>query len=117
MNRDPKVDALLEDLDPKLAPIAKSLRALVRREAPGLQESVKWGSPFWIGRSNCICLMLFNDHVNLGFLQGATLAKSFPILEGTGKGIRHVKIRSKNDVKNPVLVQLVHGALRLDLEG
>ena len=35
----------------------------------------------------------FKDHVNVGFFHGAALADPAGLLEGTGKYMRHVKIR------------------------
>jgi hypothetical protein len=111
---DPRVDALFRDLDPSLKPLATKLRLLVRRAAPELRESVKWGAPVWVGRQNTICLMLYPDHVNLGFFQGALLSKTHPEVEGTGKALRHVKVRSMGDVGRPTLTRLIREAVELD---
>ncbi len=70
---DPKVDAVIRGLDPSLRPIAIALRDLVRRTAPELRETVKWNVPVWVGRKNVACIMIYPDHVNLGFFQGAKL--------------------------------------------
>ena len=113
----PTVDALIRELDPSLRRIATPLRALVRRNAPGLRESVKWGVPVYTGRKNVICIMVYPDHLNLGFFQGAALRPKHPEVEGTGKGLRHVKVRSVADVRRPVLAQLVREAVQLDGRG
>lgn len=114
---DPKLRKLLEELDPTLAPIVAELRRVVHRSAPGLHEQVKWGSDMWTGRSNCITLMVYRDHVNLGFFRGAELTKRFSQLEGTGKGLRHVKIWTRADAKAPVLGKIVRAAAELDRSG
>ena len=114
MASDPKLDALIRGLDPELAPTVKALRALVNREAPELREGVKWGNPVWTGQENCVCIMLYDDHVNLGFFRGAELAEKFPRLEGTGKGLRHVKILSLEDTRSPDLLPILRAAVELD---
>jgi hypothetical protein len=43
------------------------------------------------------------DHVNLGFLHGSRLADPQRILEGTGKQMRHIKIRSMEDLLRPAI--------------
>jgi hypothetical protein len=111
---DPKVDAVLRELNPSLKAIALELRKLVRRASPGLRESLKWGSPVWVGEKNVICLMLYSDHVNLGFFQGARLSPKHFEIEGTGKGLRHVKVRSLADARRPVLARLIREATTLD---
>jgi hypothetical protein len=39
-------------------------------------------------------IAVYAAHINLGFYHGASLDDSTGILEGTGKGLRHVKISS-----------------------
>ncbi len=114
MPGDPELDALVASLDPTLAPSVKALRKLVNSTAPELRECVKWGNPFWVGKKDCIMLMLYEDHVNLGFVRGVELQTRFPILEGTGKGFRHIKIRSTKDALNPVLPSIIRNAVKLD---
>lgn len=51
------------------------------------------------------------SHVNLGFMQGTQLPDSESLLEGTGKLLRHVKIRKVEDVERPALRALLEAAL------
>jgi hypothetical protein len=114
---DPKVDALIRDLDPSVRPIADGLRGLVRRTAPELRESVKWGVPVWTGQKNVVCLMIYPDHVNLGFFQGAKLGQKHKEIEGTGKALRHVKVKTVAAARQPVLARLIREAVTLDRGG
>ena len=50
-------------------------------------------------------------YINLGFYQGAVLADPERLLEGTGKGLRHVKIRSLAEANRPPVRALVAAAL------
>lgn len=49
--------------------------------------------------------------VNLGFFQGAGLPDPEGLLEGTGKKLRHVKIRSLEAAENPAIRTLIEAAL------
>jgi hypothetical protein len=49
--------------------------------------------------------------VNLGFFKGADLSDPDGLLEGTGKKLRHVKIRSAAEADNPKLITLIKAAL------
>ena len=111
---DPQVDAVIRGLPKELTGIAKQLRSLVRKTAPELRECVKWGNPMWVGNTYVTCIMIFPNHLNLGFFNGATMSRRFKELEGTGKGLRHVKIRSLADAKAPVLSRILREAVRLD---
>lgn len=49
--------------------------------------------------------------VNLGFYKGANLPDPDNLLEGTGKMLRHVKIRSVEAAENPKIILLIKAAL------
>ncbi len=49
--------------------------------------------------------------VNLGFFRGADLPDPDGLLEGTGKKLRHVKIRSVEAAENPAVRTLIEAAL------
>jgi Domain of unknown function (DU1801) len=51
---------------------------------------------------DAICYIgVLKDHVNLGFLRGSELADPQRILDGTGKQMRHIKIRNMSDLLRP----------------
>jgi Domain of unknown function (DU1801) len=51
-----------------------------------------------------ICYIgVIQDHVNLGFIRGSELADPQRILEGTGKQMRHIKIRNMSDLERPAI--------------
>jgi hypothetical protein len=94
--------------------IAVALRELIRKAAPQLEETVKWGYPCFLGSEKVCSIMAFKDHVNLAFFRGAELADPHGLLEGTGKGMRHVKFRSVSDIRAKTLAALVKAAAQLE---
>lgn len=50
-------------------------------------------------------------HVNLGFYQGVALRDPHGLLEGTGKRLRHVKVRSVDDARRPEIRELLQQAI------
>jgi hypothetical protein len=52
----------------------------------------------------------FKAHVNVGFVRGAEIADPEGLLEGTGKFLRHVKLRPERDVDATALVKLIETA-------
>jgi hypothetical protein len=52
----------------------------------------------------------FTAHVNVGFFRGAELADPERLLEGTGKFMRHVKLRPGHDVAATALRNLIKTA-------
>ena len=53
---------------------------------------------------------VFTGHVNVGFFQGTELADPHGLLEGTGKFMRHVKLRPEVDVNEDELTKLIKEA-------
>ena len=52
----------------------------------------------------------FSVHVNVGFFRGAELSDPSGLLEGTGKFMRHVKLRPERDYRWHSLLQLIETA-------
>ena len=58
----------------------------------------------------------FKAHVNVGFFRGADISDPESLLEGTGKFMRHVKLRPERDVDGMALMKLIetaYGDMRL----
>lgn len=51
------------------------------------------------------------SHINLGFYHGAMLPDPSGLLEGTGKKLRHVKIRSRESVELRAIKELLKAAV------
>ncbi len=53
---------------------------------------------------------VFTSHVNVGFFQGAGLADPARLLQGTGKFMRHVKLRAGTVTDDAALARLIDAA-------
>jgi hypothetical protein len=112
------VDDVLGPIAEPLASIAKALRALILEVDPDTTEQPRPGDralSYGVGPRKMIdgyaYVMPLARHVNLGFYEGAHLPDPGGLLEGTGKGLRHVKLRSLADVDRPELRGLIEAAL------
>ena len=52
----------------------------------------------------------FTAHVNVGFFLGAEIADPHGLLEGSGKFMRHVKLRPEREVDGAGLMKLIETA-------
>jgi hypothetical protein len=52
----------------------------------------------------------FRAHVNVGFFRGAEIADPDDLMEGTGRFMRHVKLRMEHDVNAAALTKLIETA-------
>jgi hypothetical protein len=109
-----RLEAVFAALPPEQRKLADALRRTIRAEGPELTEDVKWNAPVWGGRKLVFCLMVYDDHINLGFFHGADLAAKHPTIEGTGKGLRHIKVQRPADAKLPSVKAAIRDALRRD---
>ena len=58
-------------------------------------------------KDNVCLIVVYKDHVNLMFPRGVDLNDPKGLLEGAGKAMRHVKMRSAADVGRPGVRQLI----------
>ena len=111
------VDRLLGEHAPELQAIERALRTTIRSAFPEAIEQVDFANKLIaFGRSMKIRGLLFaiiahKSHVNLQLADGADLPDPAGLVEGTGKRIRHVKIRSVEAASSPAVVALAHAQL------
>ena len=108
-----EVDMFIAKLKPPDKELVKALRKLVLETSP-MEEAVKWGFPHF-SQNGAVCAIIpYKDHVNLEFYRGTELNDPNGLLEGTGKKLRHVKIRKLDDVKTGALKELLLEAVVLN---
>lgn len=106
------VDQYLELLSNPQAEVAARLREIVRGYYPRLREDIKWHVPVYsLGTTPILGIEGFEAHVNLKFFKGADLGDPHGILKGTGKGVRHARFRSPEDVEEDKIRPLIDEAL------
>jgi hypothetical protein len=102
---------------PNVTELAKAVRAYVIDFMPGVYEIV-WpqmrNAGYGTGpkkmSEHFVWIAPQQAYVGLGFFYGGELADPHGLLEGTGAKMRHVKIRSADDLKRPGLRALLQAA-------
>jgi hypothetical protein len=109
--RDVEIDQWLERHPVDLAQIGQTWFTVFRQSGSNVRELMHDGyatvcvedAPFgYVG--------IFKSHVNVGFFQGSTLHDPARLLEGTGKLMRHVKLRPNKPVDEAALRALIEHA-------
>ena len=111
MDRIP-VEEFLANLPADVQAIARELVAVARKKMPGAHEFIYHNavgysvsdSPF---DRICYIWPQKKGYVNFGFFFGAGLPDRKKLLIGEGKRLRHVKIWSVDEAKNPALAKLI----------
>lgn len=111
-------DELLEIAAPQIRPIAVRLREIVLEVDPDAVEVVRLGdraATYGVGPKKMsegyAYILPHENWVNLGFYKGADLPDPAGLMEGTGKKLRHVKVRAVEDAERPEIRALLKEAL------
>ena len=106
------VDSILKQLKPDQKKIAEKFRSIVKKTLPDAVETVKWGNIMYVyNGQNLSWFLPYEDHADFGFFKGAQLRSK--LLEGTGKGLRHIKVRSFEDIDEAEFGRLLGDASKL----
>jgi len=108
MKRDPAVNRWMQDHSGQLGEIAKRWFDVMRDCGDDVRELLHDGHPTaCVGEAAFGYVNAFRDHVNVGFFRGAEIDDPAGLLEGTGKLMRHVKLRPEHDVNETALTKLI----------
>lgn len=96
--------------------LALALRALLLDEIGPCYENIYDAySAVAIGYDSTFHIAVYSRHVNLGFNEGATLADPKGILQGDGKRIRHITIKTVEDLQQPEIRSYIRRARKKSL--
>ena len=94
-----------------------TLRKLVKKTAPRLTETVKWGNGCWLGEEwPVIFLHAKDDHLQFGFFGGTGLSDPHNLLQGNGKHVKHIKVYTISDIDEAAFSRLIRQAVRHERE-
>lgn len=111
VRRDPAIDSWFTDGPVELRSIAQKWFAQMRQCGDDVRELLHDGHPTaCVGDAAFGYVDAFKDHVNVGFFRGAELPDVNGLLEGTGKFMRHVKLRSGQKIDDAALNKLIQAA-------
>ncbi len=111
VKRDAAIEAWMHEHAGELGEIAQHWFEVMRNCGDDVRELLHDGHPTaCVGDAAFAYVNAFTAHVNVGFFRGAELADPHGLLEGTGKFMRHVKLRPERDLDAGYLLQLVTAA-------
>jgi hypothetical protein len=111
VKRDPGIDAWLTSRTPELRAIARTWFLRMRACGSDVRELMHDGCPTACVEDAAFGYVgVYRAHANVGFFQGAELEDPAGLLEGTGKRMRHVKVRPGADLDAAALDALIKAA-------
>lgn len=83
--------------------IMEQIRKIIHDTLPGLTESYKWSRPIFSAGKDVAYLKATKAYVTLGFFHFDKLEDPNNLLEGTGKDMRHIKLKKAEDIDKALL--------------
>ena len=111
VKQDPTIDAWLNEQAPELGALARTWFQRMQECGRDVRELMHDGCP-----TACVegaafgYVNVFRAHANVGFFYGAELEDPSGLLEGTGKLMRHVKVKPGGDLDSTALAALISTA-------
>lgn len=111
VERDPAIDAWMDERSGELGAIARQWFAVMRKCGDEVRELLHDGCPVaCLGDAPFGYVNVFTAHANVGFFHGSSLPDPAHLLEGAGKSMRHVKLRPSVPANAAALNQLIEAA-------
>lgn len=109
--RDPAIDRWFDERDPALATLARPWFELLRGLGKDIRELMHDGAPtVCVGDAALAYVNVYTAHANVGFFLGAWLDDPAGLLQGSGKRMRHVKLRPGDTPDSTALEKLVRSS-------
>lgn len=111
VRRDPAIDIWMHDQPHELGAIARRWFDVLRGCGDDVRELIHDDQPTaCVGDAAFAYVDAFTSHVNVGFFRGAEILDPKNLLEGTGRFMRHVKLRPDSDIDAAALTELIDTA-------
>lgn len=110
VERDPAIDAWMRGHAGELGAIARQWFEVMRMSGDEVRDLFHDGCPVaCFGDAPFGYVNVFTSHVNVGFFHGAALADPGRLLQGSGKFMRHVKLKRRSATDAAALKRLIDG--------
>jgi hypothetical protein len=111
VRRDLGVERWLHEHSDELGKLAGRWFQVMRNCGDDVRELLHDGQPTACVGDAAFCYVdSFTAHVNVGFFLGAEMDDPHELLEGTGKFMRHVKLKPGSDVDAAALTKLIEAS-------
>lgn len=111
-----EVDQFIEKLPDEIQEMTAALREILLNASPEIVEEYKWSMPNYSCKGLVCYLQTAKKHVKLGFHKGNQLQEGAgkDWLEGTGKTMRYITLKKKEDLQPEVFTALILAAMELN---
>jgi hypothetical protein len=114
---DTRVADFISSLPEEKRRLVEMVRRTVLQADKKIEEAIKWGNLTFVKNEKNIAFVYTYDnapYINFGFLKATSLKDPKGFFQGTGKGMRHVKIYSEKDIDKKQFAAWVKEAVQLE---
>lgn len=108
----PEVNTYIENSEEKNKGILNSLRELIFSLSPDVNEQFKWSRPVYAIDKDFCYLKTTKKAVTLGFFEFDKIKTNSQLIEGTGKSMRHIKIKNINEIEEFEINKMINEVLK-----
>ncbi len=83
--------------------IMEKIRTIIHREVPSATENFKWSRPVFSTDTDFAYFKSSKAYLTFGVFKYDKIKEEAHLLEGTGKDMRHVKIKKLDDLRPEVI--------------
>lgn len=105
MNLNNKVTEYINTASEEHIVILEALRKLIHETIENVSEKIKWGFPVFATTKDFSYLRFSKKHITLGFYNIEKIQDPDNLLVGEGNTLKHIKIKSKEDINSIVLTE------------
>jgi hypothetical protein len=103
MNKD--VTVYINNAPEEQKEIMNQIRALIHESVRNVTEEFKWSRPVFKLKKDFAWLQANKNHVTLGFMNFNKIDDNKGLLEGTGKDMRHIKLKTVSQINRALLTE------------
>jgi hypothetical protein len=111
-----KIEQYILALPPEKRELVLLVREIFLGTSPLVTEALKWGNPTFIYKGKNFAFAYTYKttvYVNVGFANATALSDPKQLFEGTGKGMRHIKVATKKDIPAAQLKKWIKETMQL----
>ncbi|NTS39734.1 DUF1801 domain-containing protein [Flavisolibacter sp. BT320] len=99
----PQVTSYIQNAPEEQKAIMEALRQLIHQQVPSVQEAFKWSRPIFATDKDIAYFKTAKTYITFGFMQAEKIKSNLHLLEGTGKDMRHIKIKKVSEINRELL--------------
>lgn len=88
--------------------IMEALRIIIHKEVPSVVENFKWSRPVFSTDADFAYFKTSKSYLTFGIFRFEKIKDNKDLLEGTGKDMRHIKIKKMADMKPGIIKTWLH---------